>query len=235
MEVLVLRLEGPMMAFGGPIVDNHGVDQKFPAASMLTGLLGNALGYGHADTISLQRLQMRLRFAARIDKYGKHLVDFQTVDLGQVFLVDTGWTTFGRREERGKGSATKETHIRYRHYRADARTIVALTLHPADEDPVLVKVEEALQEPARPLFIGRKPFIPSSPILAGRFESNSLLAALRVFPPTGECRVPAQWPGEEEDLPGSRLISITDERDWLNQVHCGERWVRQGIIDLQGE
>jgi len=234
MELLVLRLEGPLMAFGGPTVDNHGVDQEFPAASMLTGVLGNALGYSHADADALDRLQGRLRFAVRLDRYGKRFVDFQTVYLGQPFLVDTGWTTSGRREERG-GASSEETHIRYRHYRADGRATVVLTLIAPGEAPDLASVEKALREPARPLFLGRKPCLPSLPIFVERREAPSLLAALRGVPPCGERRVQAQWPYEEDDLPGSRLVSITDERDWLNQVHCGERLVRQGMIELEGE
>ncbi len=33
------------MSFGGEIVDNFGVTRRFPSASMLTGLIANALGW----------------------------------------------------------------------------------------------------------------------------------------------------------------------------------------------
>ena len=42
---LVLRLASPLIAFGGEAIDNLGVIRDFPALSMLTGLLANALGY----------------------------------------------------------------------------------------------------------------------------------------------------------------------------------------------
>ena len=45
MEHLILRLEAPLMAFGGETIDNLGVVRRFPSASMLTGLLANALGW----------------------------------------------------------------------------------------------------------------------------------------------------------------------------------------------
>ena len=43
-DALLLRLDAPLMSFGAPMVDSNGVIQEFPALSMLTGLLGNALG-----------------------------------------------------------------------------------------------------------------------------------------------------------------------------------------------
>ena len=41
---LVLHLEAPLLAFGGVAIDQIGIIRDFPAASMLTGLLANALG-----------------------------------------------------------------------------------------------------------------------------------------------------------------------------------------------
>lgn len=237
MDALVLRLEAPLMSFGGPMVDNYGVVQKFPAISLLTGLIANAFGVDHREAESLNRLQDRIRFASRLDRPGEPIVDYQTVDLGQEHLQGTGWTTWGEPEERGGGSAKETTHIRYRHYRADAAMTVVLALDPADEQPDLDEVRIALASPARPLFIGRKACIPSTPILAGRITAASLLEALRrvpMVPMSPITRPDAQWPVDEEALPGSRIVSVTDERDWANQIHSGERFVRQGEIELAG-
>jgi CRISPR system Cascade subunit CasD len=235
-SVLILRLESPLMAFGGVAVDHHGVIDEFPSTSMLTGLLANALGWDHGDFSALDRLQDRIRFAARIDRPGRRLVDYQTVDLGQEHLVKTGWTTSGRVDER-RGGSSEETHIRFRHYRADASVTVALTLSPVDETPNLNDLEEALREPARPLFLGRKTCLPCVPILAGRIDAPTLLGALRSAPVS--CDEPAsgsfsaQWPADEDETPESCLVSVTDERDWANQFHCGERFVRRGRITLE--
>ncbi len=245
MEMLVLRLEAPLMAFGGPMVDQIGVIRSFPAASMITGLLGNALGWDHADTDLLDRLQTRLQFAARLDRAGEEVQDYQTVDLGQDFFDMTkyGWTTRGVVEERGKGSATSGTHIRFRPYRADALCTVALFLQPAAEEPTLADLATALVEPARPLFLGRKPCLPSTPILAGRTEAASLHQALTQFvhqhvesavpiAPVQEMR--ACWPPGQgpEDTERTRLEPLTDQRDWRNQIHCGQRLVREGMITV---
>ncbi|EQD38829.1 CRISPR-associated protein, Cas5e-type, partial [mine drainage metagenome] len=39
---LLIRLEAPLMSFGATAVDARGVIQRWPAASLLTGLCANA-------------------------------------------------------------------------------------------------------------------------------------------------------------------------------------------------
>lgn len=241
MEVLILRLEGPMMSFGAPIVDNRGVIQDHPPLSMLTGLIGNALGYRHQDFDRLQSLQDRLRFAARLDREGDTFTDFQTVGLDQEFMKRTGWTTRGEREDRRGGSASEATHIRHRQYLADARYTVALSLA-SDEDtgPDLETVAEALRKPARPLFIGRKTCLPAAPLLDGRIQAKNVLEALKDWPAEGvaaeeEVGREAWWPA---DLGGvgreARELSVNDQRDWANQVHTGQRTLVHGLIPVRG-
>lgn len=237
-RVLLLRFEAPLVSFGAPVVDQHGVVQAMPALSMITGLLANALGVCHAEHTRTQQLQERVRFAARTDRTGEALVDYQIADLGLPWM-DWGtnaWTTRGRIMERD-GANDKGLHIRYRHYRADSIHTVALSLEPAEEVPTLDDLAAALQEPARPLFLGRKTCLPSGPILVGVREAPSLVGAL-----ARSARVargdhgplPAWWDdGEDESasLGPSGLITVTDERDWKNQIHTGRRLVRQGRVD----
>ena len=86
MRHLIVSLEAPLMAFGGETIDNYGVIRWFPSASMLTGLLANALGWRRIEREQHQRLQDRLVFAARIDREpatGVRLTDFQTAQLSK--------------------------------------------------------------------------------------------------------------------------------------------------------
>ena len=78
----ILRFEAPMMSFGAPIVSEEGLIQPFPALSMMTGLLANALGYDHSEAKKHERLQQALSYAVREDVPGEKIVDYQTVDLG---------------------------------------------------------------------------------------------------------------------------------------------------------
>ena len=57
---LLLRLEAPLIAFGGETIDNFGVIRDFPALSMITGLFANALGWRREDCELHDRLQDRL-------------------------------------------------------------------------------------------------------------------------------------------------------------------------------
>jgi CRISPR system Cascade subunit CasD len=173
---LLLRLEAPLMSFGSVSVDEHGFIQRWPAVSMLCGLFGNALGYRRTDAEQLDALQRRIVWAARLDRPGVMLQDFQTARIGK---NDKAWTTRGRPEVRGGGGATYESpHIRYRDYWADASLAVAVRLEPADEAPSLDALAMALRTPARPLFIGRKSCLPSCRILEGAVEASDALAAL---------------------------------------------------------
>jgi CRISPR system Cascade subunit CasD len=106
--------------------------------------------------------------------------DYQTVDLGQDSWWNTGWTTRGVVSERGKGEATSGTHIRYRDYLADDRYLVALALR--DGSRRSTTCADALERPARPLFVGRKPCLPAAPLFWKRVQAASLLSALQAAP-----------------------------------------------------
>jgi len=235
MDCLILRFDAPLMSFGSVVVDQLNPTWRFPGAAMLTGLLGNALGWDHRDADKLQALQDRLRFAARWDAEPVPLTDYQTVDLGQPFMVDTGWTTRGKREERGKGEATKDTHIRYRDHWANGVATVALTLL-GERRPTVNDLESALRMPARPLFIGRKPCLPAAPILIGRRQAEGVKAALAaepladISPRRRPLRIHALWPLDEAR--GADTEERFDLRDWANNIHRGARRYAVGILEL---
>lgn len=227
------------MAFGGVMVDETGIVTRFPGRSMLTGLLANALGWDQAEAAAHQTLQQRIRFAARLDRPGQPLVDFHTVDLGQPHLRAAGWTTRGVPEGRDGGPAKTGTHIRRRHYRSDARVTVALTLDPPDSHPTVDDLAEAVREPARPLFLGRKTCLPSAPIHAGLVDEPRLVDALARH--AWACIPPARRPRDlpaccpiDEFLADSRTVTMCDDRDWSNQVHTGQRVMFEGRLILGG-
>ena len=241
MKHLVIHLESPLMSFGGETIDNLGVIRPFPAVSMLTGLLANALGWRRVERQRHQDLQDRIVLAARIDREphgGLRMTDFQTAQLG---ANDKGWTTRGAPDERAGGANTYNApHLRYRDYYADMRVTVALRLEPSDGDPTLDKLAEALDEPARPLFIGRKPCLPSRRLLGGFAEGETSLAALLSVPldpedPSPRPTIQVQWPGREsaDEIERSQARMITDERNWVSGLHGGGRPIRQAVIERE--
>ena len=130
MRHLIVHLESPLMAFGGETIDNLGVVRPFPAASMLTGMFANALGWRRIEREAHERLQRRLVFAARIDREpagGYAMRDFQTAQLG----ASDRWAgprAAGRRAGPAARPPTTHPHLRYRDYYADMRVTVALRL-----------------------------------------------------------------------------------------------------------
>lgn len=242
---LVLRLEAPLLAFGAVAIDQVRPTSDFPGLSMLTGLLANALGWRRTDAAAHQRLQDRIVFAARLDRLWSTgvLLDVQNAQLSK---NDRGWTTRGAPEGRGGGADTYSApHRRFRDYLADAAFVVALRLEPEDEAPSLDDVAGALDRPARPLFIGRKPCLPSLPLRwrsdEGRsfVEADSAYAALLRIPALGEQdgSLAALWPEGEgpSTAPAATLgRRVADLRDWTSGLAVGDRLVFEGVVEIGG-
>lgn len=225
---LLLRLEAPLMAFGTVAVDANGPVDDIPAPSLLTGLIGNALGWDRTEAVRLQSLQDRLVFAVRRDREGERVLDFQTAELQH---ADKGWTTMGAPEGRAGGQGTYAgRHIRRRWYDADAAVTVALRLEPAGEAPTLEDVWVALDRPARPLFLGRKPCLPAGRIVIGGVEAGDAFAALAAAAPAGGASQTMRcfWPDGEASLHGHRR-SLNGRRVWRSDVHAGEQIWWEGV------
>ena len=248
MDILLLRFDAPLISFGGVMVDQHGPTDRFPGVAMLTGLLGNALGWRHSDADALEGLQSRIEFAARWDLAPEPLLDYHTVDLGQPKMIGHaepakkaehgGWTTRGLPEHREGGEAAKYgTQIRYRHYWANGVMTLSLGLSGA-EYPGIKDLDQSLRSPARPLFLGRKTCLPAAPILLGVTESSDVLSALRRVPRVrreGTWKRPDQgmeacWPSHLQAPESHQEVRIYDRRDWRSQILAGQRWRREGWL-----
>jgi CRISPR system Cascade subunit CasD len=237
MDVVFLRFDAPLMSFGSVVVDQFNKTDLYPYRAMLVGLIANALGLTRAEAQAHESIQHRLRYAARLDRKGTVLVDYQTVDFGPSGSMSSerGWTAEGVLEERKGGEASEGTHIRFRHYVADAVVTVAFSLVAADDGPSLPAVADALQRPARPLFLGRKCCIPSSPLLLESGTAPSLRAALEDLPRIGQRgdsgRLAALWLRKDDDDPGRPLWPRVEDRDWVNAIHVGRQMYVEGQVD----
>lgn len=239
MKHLILNLESPLMAFGGETIDSRGVVRPFPAMSMLTGLIANALGWESTNNELHRELQNNLIFAARIDREppgGIHITDLQTAQLSS---SDKGWTTYGKPYGRGGDPQTYNSpHMRFRDMYPDMRVTLACRLSSSDAIPNLDGIAAAFMEPARPLFIGRKHCLPTVPLFGGFTEGNTVLDAILKYPLAGTrpgaSNIRTIWP-EGEGVAGihaSRNYMITDQRDWISGLHVGGRPVCECAIDI---
>lgn len=233
---LLLRLEAPLMSFGTLAVDARRPVQRWPAVSMLTGLLANALGWRRTDVDALEALQARLCWAARLDRPGEPLHDFQTAQLDK---KDQGWTTWGLPEGRdGSPDTYMPPHIRQREYRADASVALALRLDPAVDPPTLQDVAAALRRPCRPLFIGRKSCLPSQPLLAppGLVEAEDALRALESVPAAAQAveRPPVYFSAGAVTRPVDSVPHRgCDERRFALDIHAGRQTVHEWLRDAR--
>lgn len=141
-----------------------------PTKSGVVGLLAAALGARRDQTEVLHRLN-RLRIAVRVDREGALLRDFHTVELKK----------------------KEDSIVTERYYLADAVFLVGL--EDEDED-YLRSLEQALRNPAFPLFLGRRSCPPTLPLCLG-MRDGPLEQTLRAEPSlvpvrrgdTKECKV----------------------------------------------
>lgn len=234
---LILRLEAPLVSFGGVAIDQKGVTRDFPAASMIVGLIANALGWQRSDRDAHQRLQERLIFATRRERepYIGVFTDTQNAKLEK---NDKGWTTRGTPEGRA-GASYGAPHRRQRDYHPDALVTVALTLAPVSEPPALDAIAAAIDRPARPLFIGRKPCLPSAPLLSNGQRlmeaktAHDVLCILEAQDTSSANPMRAMWPASEGPMSGAgvdRVLDIADRRNWISGLHGGTRRIVEGRI-----
>lgn len=231
MRCLILTLEAPAMSFGRAAIDGAGSTGRLPGLSMITGLVANAMGLERRDADALDALQADLLFAARVDREGIVMRDFQTVRLQK---DDKGWTRFGP-EGRG-GNSYDNPDIRQMPYLADHAVSIALAS--SGRRFGIEEIETALARPLRPVFIGRKAFMPVRPVIDGRravrAEAENVLEALRQVPvlEPGKTECLACWPAEIE---GGRSIEVSDQKNWASNFHGGFRKMKEGRISVAAQ
>jgi len=214
------------MSFGAVAVDQIGPTWRWPGRSMLSGMIGNALGWDWTDRVVHQSLQDRLIVASALIEEGEIVTDTQNAQLAK---NDKGWTTRGHSEGR-TGASYGAPHRRQRDFLADADVTVVMTLVPPDLAPSLDDIHAALLRPTRPLFIGRKPCLPSRPLVGCTddfVEAVDAHAALRAAVVASGIR--AWWP-EDEGPAGLRALDVNDLRNWDSGLHGGTRRVNEGQL-----
>ena len=221
---------GGLLSFGAPAVGEVRPTDVFPACSMITGLLANALGYERTDRKRVQELQSAISMWTRVDWPGNRLIDFQT------FYIDKKVALWRYDFYRGKPNETHEgTAIRYKHFLSDSyiHTVVGIDATQGDDLPSIESIAHALAYPFRVLFIGRYCCVPHSPLFQRIIEADSVYSALEQIPSKiGSGPFEAEWPvtsnaGEKRD---GRIMERQDLRDWINDVHSGSRLVWRGMI-----
>lgn len=237
MSTLIITLAGAMQFWSLDPGIREKRTNRYPTKSAVIGLVANALGRSYADSIGDLA---DLRFAVTIDQAGTMEVDFKTagtVDYpalvgdklfgGQVRL-DARPTIAGAPQKNpdytaiqpGTVGAPKtvkgDPKLIYEHYLADARFRVAL----AGDAALVESIHRSLSKPARPIYLGRRSYCPSAPLVG----SDSIV----------DCDLDAaiaDWKGDTyvecaPGTPGSELVcdqpvrfGVGAKRRWRAHLH----------------
>ena len=112
--------------------------------------------------------------------------------------------------------------------------VVALRVAPSGAGPDLERLAAALDRPARPLFIGRKPCLPSAPLRhQNPIEAPDAYTALARVPLESDAPPRAIWPlgeGPETGETVTRILDLPDLRNWRTGLHGGVRKVVEGTL-----
>jgi len=153
---LMLRLEGDFQSFGTQGKWYIRETDPEPSKSAIIGMIGNAMGLKKFDQ-KLEALDDSLEMAVRIEYQGVIMEDYHTVEAGsrsanRKFSLNPLLTT--------------------RTYLQNASFLVVLKSKKNDKAE-LQAIADALQNPKRAIFIGRKCCIPTRPIFQKIIEEYS--------------------------------------------------------------
>lgn len=150
MSTLLLRLAGPMQAWGTSSKFGTRYTNREPSKSGVIGMIAAAMGRGRDESIEDLK---SLRFGVRIDQDGGILRDFHTVHHPDV---------------------EKLAFVTDRYYLSDAIFLVGVE----GERGHLEEIEQAVRNPVFPLFLGRRSCPPTGRISLG-IRDTTLMEALR--------------------------------------------------------
>ncbi|WP_025745506.1 type I-E CRISPR-associated protein Cas5/CasD [Kallotenue papyrolyticum] len=152
MMTLLLRLQGPLQAWGTQSRFEHRDTGREPSKSGVIGLLCAALGRPrHAPVDDLAALRM----GVRVDREGLIIREYQTAGGGL-------WR--GQRYGVAKADGARgDPVVSRRFFLADASFLVGLEGDGPEQEALLRLLDQSLAAPRWPLFLGRKGCVPAVP------------------------------------------------------------------------
>ena len=218
---LILRLDGPMQAWGSHTFEDFRPSNLFPTRSGLLGLLGACLGIDRGDQSGLERLAQSVEFTVRVDRAVRRSDVEKLMPKAAVKLPDFHTVLAARKVD---GSANKNPVVSRREYLFDAAFTVAVGAKP--HAPITLEaIAEALRRPCFTPVLGRRSCPITRPLLEGApvEESDAKAALAKVVPGGGliyaEGELTSEQPLRIRDVPmqgqhrqfGTRQVYIHKE------------------------
>jgi len=219
MVFFTMRLAAPVASLAAPRIDTTGGTLPVPSLSMVTGIIGAALGLRPSDHAILQQIQDTMSVAFVVDRPGTVVRDYQIVRMGQPHMMGPMWWHDGQRLGTmvRKGLDQERTVPMERPLTCDfAATAVVALLDGAPFDPETILA--ALREPAFPLGLGQQCCLFSEPVAGVVIEGvDNLEQAVATVTP-GTLYLPAEV---STGTVGDIYATIPAGRDWKSRQHGG--------------
>ncbi|WP_433917413.1 type I-E CRISPR-associated protein Cas5/CasD [Streptomyces canus] len=161
MSGMLLRLAGPLAAFGTSAAFHHRDTIAHPTRSALIGMFAACAGRPRSQALSAftdlpgHPRYHDLGFALRIDRPGSLYTDFHTVGGGYPRDQQLRTSSGTRRRE------DASTLVSYRHYLADPVFTVAVT----GPTTLLERIAHHLEHPRYAPYLGRRNCVPTEPLV----------------------------------------------------------------------
>ena len=197
---LILRLDGPMQAWGTHTFEDFRPTNIFPTRSALLGLLGACLGIERNDTLTQERLAASVTFTVRADQSVLRVATQEPVPKRAVKLPDFHTVMDARKVD---GSPREFPIVSRREYLFDAAFSVAVGIQPGATF-TMAQITEALRHPCYTPTLGRRACPIARPLLDNELEAVDAKAALSTALPAGGLIY------AEADLPSDQPLRIRD-------------------------
>lgn len=179
---LILRLDGPMQAWGTHTFEDFRPSNLFPTRSGLLGLLGACLGIDRRDHAGLEQLAASVEFTVRVDRSVPRPEPYKTAPKAAVKLPDFHTVLAARKVD---GSANKNPVVSRREYLFDAAFTVAVG-EKSGASVSLEAIAHALRRPCFTPVLGRRACPIARPLLdCGPVDAADAKTALANAQPTG--------------------------------------------------
>lgn len=179
---LILRLDGPMQAWGTHTFEDFRPSNLFPTRSGLLGLLGACLGIDRRNHMGLEQLAASVEFTVRVDQRVPRPEVENFVEKKAAKLPDFHTVLAARKVD---GSANKNPVVSRREYLFDAAFTVAVG-EKSGASVSLDAIARALRRPCFTPVLGRRSCPISRPLLdCGPVDAVDAKAVLANTLPTG--------------------------------------------------
>ncbi len=178
---LILRLDGPMQAWGTHTYEDFRPSSGFPTRSGLLGLLGACLGLERQNHHALEQLARSLAFTVRVDRQITRPNMEKPCEKNVLKQRDFHTVLNARKVD---GSVNKNPVISHREYLYDAAFTVAIEEKP-NAIYSLERLTQALRYPVYTPVLGRRSCPLARPLIDRDhwIEAADAKAALRQIPP----------------------------------------------------